>query len=62
MGRDTVASMIDMLVAARRAVKRLANASELEFAANEDLQWVLYSQIIIIGEAANRVPKDDQLR
>lgn len=53
MPHDAMAAMLDMLVAARRAVNRLATATEEEFLADEDAQWFMFSQIVIIGEAAN---------
>ncbi len=55
MPHDAVAAMLDMLVAARRAVNRLATATEEEFLTDEDAQWFMLGQIVIIGEAANRV-------
>jgi len=55
MPHDAVAAMLDMLVAARRAVNRLGTTTEEEFLTDEDAQWFMFSQIVIIGEAANRV-------
>ncbi|GIV15295.1 MAG: hypothetical protein KatS3mg022_0730 [Armatimonadota bacterium] len=55
MPHDATAAMLDMLLAARRAVKRLAMVTEEEFLADEDAQWFMFSQIVIIGEAAHRI-------
>jgi hypothetical protein len=55
MRHEPMAALFDMLSAARRAVERLGPSSEIEFAENTDQQWVLFSQIVLIGEAANRV-------
>ncbi|MGC8784065.1 MAG: DUF86 domain-containing protein [Armatimonadota bacterium] len=55
MAHDAMAAMLDMLLAARRAVHRMAEATEEEFLADEDALWFMFSQIVIIGEAANRV-------
>ncbi len=46
--------------AAQRAVRKLGDKGEGEFLADDDLQWVLYSQLVIIGEAATRVPAEAQ--
>lgn len=62
MPHDAMAAMLDMLIAARRAVKRLATATEEEFLADEDAQWFMFSQIVIIGEAANRVDVETRAR
>ncbi|MCL6473783.1 MAG: DUF86 domain-containing protein [Firmicutes bacterium] len=55
MPHDPAAAMLDMLIAAQRAVSRLGASTEEEFLADEDAQWFMFSQIVIIGEAANRV-------
>ncbi len=60
MQRDPRAYMLDMLIAARRAVRRLGNASEEEFLADEDAQWYMFSQLIIIGEAASKIERSTQ--
>ncbi|MCS6830856.1 MAG: DUF86 domain-containing protein [Armatimonadota bacterium] len=62
MPHNAVAAMLDMLVAARRAVNRLANTTEEEFLVDEDAQWFMFSQIVIIGEAANRVDGETRAR
>lgn len=54
--------MLDMLVAARWAVSRLGRRSREEFLADEEAQWLMFSQIVLIGEAANRVTREDQTR
>jgi uncharacterized protein with HEPN domain len=47
-----------MLNAVNRAVERLGGTSLAEFEQDSDLQWVMFSQIVLIGEAANRAPED----
>lgn len=48
--------MVDMLTAARRAVARLGQTALEEFESDTDLQWIMFSQIVLIGEAAARMP------
>jgi uncharacterized protein with HEPN domain len=43
-----------MLTAARRAVDRLGQTSFAEFERDTDLQWVMFSQIVLLCEAATR--------
>jgi uncharacterized protein with HEPN domain len=47
--------LLDMLVAARRASKKVENASHEEFADDEDLQLAVVYLIQAIGEAARGV-------
>lgn len=61
MPHDAAAALLDMLAAARRAVERLGQDTEESFAQNSDQQWVLFSQIVLIGEAASRVPNEIRL-
>lgn len=60
MPHDVDASLADMLIAARRAVRRLGHTSESDYSKDTDLQWVLFSQLLILGEAANRVERTCQ--
>lgn len=62
MRHDPRASFLDMLTAARRATMRVGRMSPGEFLLDEDVQWVVWSQLVIIGEAANRVSRQDQLK
>jgi uncharacterized protein with HEPN domain len=62
MPHDALAAMLDMLLAARRAVNRMAEATEEEFLADEDAQWFMFSQIVIIGEAAHRIDAETRSR
>lgn len=41
---------------------RVGRMSPGEFLLDEDVQWVVWSQLVIIGEAANRVSRQDQLK
>ncbi len=60
MRHDPSATLREMLNAANRAVERLGSDSEEQFLGNEDQQWVLFSQIVILGEAANRISREHQ--
>lgn len=60
MRRNLSAVLLDMIVAAKRAIDRLGDDDETAFANNSDQQWVLFSQIVIIGEAANRLAEEDR--
>lgn len=58
MPHDPRASIIDMLEAITRAYSLARDADETEFLANERIHWAVYSQIVILGEAASRLPRD----
>lgn len=60
MRRNPKVALLDMLIAARRAHERVSGLSLDEFLESEDAQWLAWSQIVILGEAANRVPQEDQ--
>lgn len=55
MRRNPKVALLDMLIAARRAHARVSGLSLDEFLESEDAQWLAWSQIVILGEAANRV-------
>ncbi len=54
---DPRASVLDMLHAIARARDLAAGIDEAEFLGDERTRWAVYSQIIILGEAANRVDR-----
>ncbi|RIK09905.1 MAG: hypothetical protein DCC49_04780 [Acidobacteria bacterium] len=58
MPRDSLAYVIDMIRAAETALRLIAGFDESEFLDDERTRWAVYSQIIVIGEAASRVPRD----
>ena len=58
MPRDPLSTVLDMIHAVERAQRLCAGFSEAEFLADERTQWAVYSQIIILGEAASRLPRD----
>lgn len=60
MQHDPRASMLDMLIAIRRIHSFVAGKSREAFLNDPLLQSAVFGQSVIIGEAANRVPKDVQ--
>src|SRR3989442_1552528 len=60
MPRDARAAILDIIIASERAIRLLGNRSAGEFEADEENHWAVFSQIVIIGEAANRIPKETQ--
>ena len=58
MPRDPLSAVLDMIHAVERAQRLCAGLSEAEFLADERTKWAVYSQIIILGEAASRLPRD----
>ena len=57
MPHDPRAAIFDMIQAVERALRLSAALSEAEFLSNETVQWAIYSQIVILGEAAGRVDR-----
>lgn len=62
MRHDPQACIADMLLAARRAVKRMGDLDLDAFLNDDDAQWYMFSQIVLIGEAANRIEREEQLQ
>ncbi len=60
MPRDPRAAMLDMVIAIETAVRLMGERSQAEFEADEENHWAVWSQIIILGEAAGRIPSEDQ--
>jgi len=55
-----IATLIDIREAIERATTFVAGTSFNQFKGNEQLMWAVYSQIIVIGEAANRLSREFQ--
>jgi uncharacterized protein with HEPN domain len=57
MPHDPHAVIFDMIQAIERAQRLSSGLSETEFIKNEPVQWAIFSQIIILGEAAGRLDR-----
>jgi uncharacterized protein with HEPN domain len=57
---DFEAHIADMITAARRAEEMLKTKSYGEFLEDNVLAWAIYSQFILLGEAARRIPRSQQ--
>jgi len=57
MSHDPRAAIFDMIQAVKRAQRLSSGLSEAEFIDNETVQWAIFSQIVILGEAAGRVDR-----
>lgn len=55
MPHDALAALLDMVQAIERALRLSATFDEARFLQDELAQWAIYSQIVILGEAAGRV-------
>ncbi len=55
MPHDPNASIFDMIQAIERAGRLSSGLSEAGFVRNEPVQWAIFSQIVILGEAAGRL-------
>lgn len=60
MSHDSYAAIFDMAQAVETALRLSSGMSEAEFIENETVQWAIFSQIIILGEAAGRVGREFQ--
>jgi uncharacterized protein with HEPN domain len=60
MPHDPYAAIFDMIQAVERAERLSSGVSETEFIRNEHVQWAIFSQIVILGEAAGRVDRTFQ--
>lgn len=49
------ATILDIVLACRRVEKFLLGSSEAEFLIDDEKQWAVVSQLIIIGEAVRRL-------
>lgn len=56
------APLLDIQLAIGDALGFVEGLSEQEFHADKRTRWAVFSQIVIIGEAANRIPRDYQER
>jgi uncharacterized protein with HEPN domain len=57
MPHNPRAALFDMIQAIEKAEQLSFGLTEDEFVRNELMQWAIYSQIIILGEAAGRVER-----
>jgi len=57
MAHDPSAAILDMIQAIERGQKLTAGQPETMFLRIEQSQWAVFSQIVILGEAAGRVDK-----
>lgn len=60
MRHDPRAHLLDMKDAAVRALKYVEGTTRESFLLDEIKLWAVYSQIIVIGEAANRLNREWQ--
>lgn len=58
MPHDPLSAVLDMIQAIEKARRLSAGSGESEFLADERSQWAVFSQIVILGEAASRLPRD----
>lgn len=58
MRHDPRSAVLDMVVAIERAVSLGGGTDEREFVSDERAHWAVYSQIVILGEAASRLPRE----
>ena len=61
MQHDPLASLLDIKLAVTRALHPTEHLTFEHFIADEKTRWAVYSQFVIIGEAANRIPREWQL-
>lgn len=52
--------LTDILIAARRILRFVDNVNRDSFLGNEEKRFAVYAQIVIIGEAANRISNEFQ--
>jgi uncharacterized protein with HEPN domain len=60
MSHNPYAAIFDMAQAVETALRLSSGISEAEYLENETVQWAIFSQIIILGEAAGRVGREFQ--
>jgi hypothetical protein len=58
MPHNPLAVVLDMVQAIERANKLTVGLSDAEFLTDDRAQWAVYSQIVILGEAASRLPRE----
>lgn len=57
MPHDPSGAIFDMIQAVERAQRLSSKFSEAQFMSNETVQWAIFSQIVILGEAAGRLDR-----
>ena len=60
MPRDPRASLFDMIQAIETAQRLASGFTESTFVSDEPMRWAVFSQIIILGEAAGRLDRSFQ--
>lgn len=58
--RNIRATILDMVQTIERAQRLSAGLNEVRFFSDERTQWAIYSQILILGEAASRLDRTFQ--
>lgn len=56
--RDDPSSVLDIVLACRRLGRFVEGVDEPTFQANEEKRWAAVSQLLLVGEAANRLSGD----
>jgi uncharacterized protein with HEPN domain len=56
--RSELAPLNDIVTAASRIIRFMHGVGQAGFLANDEKQSAVFGQIVIIGEAANRLPRD----
>jgi uncharacterized protein with HEPN domain len=59
MSRD-LASLVDVLGAVRQAIEFAQGLDREQFMRDKTVRWAVYSQLVIIGEAAGRISREFQ--
>ncbi len=60
--RTDAAPLLDILLAIGDAMSFVEGLSEQQFHADKRTRWAVFSQIIVIGEAANRLSREYQAK
>ena len=58
MQHDPRVSLVDMINACERAGQWMAKLSQGQFLNDNMVQYAVWAQIVIVGEAARRIPED----
>lgn len=58
MPHDPQATLLDMIQAVRRALALSGGMDGAQFLNDERVQWAVFSQFVILGEAASRLPAE----
>jgi len=55
---DDAAAILDIVLACRRILRFMQGTDEKSFRTNEEKHWAVVSQLLVIGEAVNRLPEE----